>query len=478
MRDAISADKTRAELQAWNQADPRGFVDHTFQLQAEVRRLRDLAAQNSRNSSRPPSTDGPEQPKPKSLRPNSGRKSGGQPGHPGRTLAFSQNPKHTEIHLLGKCACGEDLAGVSPAGYERRQVFDLPPLELACTEQQAEIKKCPGCRQTRTAPFPAGVTAPVQYGSNFRALLACFYDAQMGAGRRIREMCEELFGAPVSEGALQKARQEQFEALEPFEKRLGEILPREPVLLADETGVKVNKVTHWAHVLCTPKLTFFAAHPARGKEAIEAIGIIPRFTGWLMHDFLASYLAFDLCLHTFCKSHPLREWIFLFEQPQQAWAKDLHDLLLEMNRGVQARKALAAPWTDAELARWHDRYREVLGAGRQANPRTPAQNAQTRPKQAKEQNLLGRLEECEPCILAFLWAWELPFANNGAERAGRIIKVRLKIPGCFRTLAGARRPVRIRSYIATLRKHGLPVLAYLRRALAGRPFLPLGSNST
>jgi transposase len=473
-----SVDKSWEELWRWQQADPRGLVTHTFQLQAEVRRLRDAAAQNSRNSSRPPSTDPPEKPQPKSLRQKSGRKPGGQPGHPGRTLEIIDTPQHIQIHPLLECDCGEDLSHEPALDFQRRQVFDLPALELECTEHRAEIKECPCCHRTVTATFPPDIKAPVQYGKNFRALLAYLYDAQEGASLRIGEMCAEMFGYAVSEATLQNARQEQHDALEPFENRLVEILPQEPVLHADETSVPINKVQHWLHVLCTPLLTFFAIHLSRGKEAIEATGIVPRFTGWLMHDFLSIYLGFENCLHTFCKSHLMRELVFLFERHQQQWAKDLYELFLAMLECVKDRRARDAPLTQKEFRRWQQRYRSILQAGRRANPLTPEQSARKRPKQSKEQNLLDRLEGYDDCILAFLWELKLPFTNNEAERAFRMMKVRLKISGCFRTLAGARRHARIRSYISTLRKHGLPVLEYLRLALDGHPFLPQPSQST
>lgn len=470
--------KSRAQLWDWGQAHLDELVDYTLELQQEVGRLRDAAAQNSSNSSRPPSTDRPETPKPKSLRRKSGRPSGGQPGHPGRTLQPSEKPQHLQIHPLHECECGEDLSQEPALDFERRQVFDLPSLRLECTEHRAEIKECPNCGRTSRAPFPDDLNAPVQYGKNFRALLAYLYDAQVGASRRIRQMGQEMFGFAISEATLQKARQEQYDALEPFENRLVEILPQEAVLHADETSVPINKVNHWVHVLCTPLLTLFSVQPNRSKEAIQAIGIIPRFAGWLMHDFLASYLSFENCLHTFCKGHLLRELVFLFEQHQQLWAKDLYDLFLAMRRCVKDRRARDAPLTQAELGRWYKQYRKILRAGRQANPLTPEQTRKTRPKQSKEQNLLDRLARCEDCILAFLWDWRLPFTNNEAERTFRMMKVRVKISGCFRTLEGARRHARILSYISTLRKHGLPVLEYLRHALDGHPFLPLGSQST
>jgi transposase len=322
------------------------LVDYPLELQQEVGRLRDSAAQNSRNSSRPPSTDRPETPKPKSLRQKSGRPSGGQPGHPGHTLQPSEKPQHIQIHPLRECGCGEDLSQEPALDFERRQIFDLPTLVLECTEHRSEIKECPNCGRTSRAPFPADLNAPVQYGKNFRALLAYLYDAQAGASLRIRQMCQEMFGFAISEATLQKARQEQSAALEPFENRLRDILPQEKILHADETSVPINKVNHWLHTLCTPLLTFFSVQPTRGKEAIQAIGIIPRFVGWLMHDFLSSYLSFENCLHTFCKGHLLRELVFLFEQHQQPWAKDLYDLFLAMRLGVKDRKARDAggPW--------------------------------------------------------------------------------------------------------------------------------------
>lgn len=478
MPDIDSADKSLEELWSWQRTDPRGLVDYTWKLQSELRRLRDAAAQNSRNSSLAPSTDRSLPPKPKSLRKKSDRKTGGQPGHPGRTLQPSDRPQRVQIHPCLECSCGQDLSQQPAIDFQSRQVFDLPSLQLECTEHRAEVKECPCCQQACAAAFPPDVKAPVQYGKNFRALLAYLYDAQEGASLRIRQMCVEMFGYAVSEATLQSARQEQYDALQPFENRLVEILPTEPILHADETGVPINKVTHWLHVLCTPLLTFFAIHLHRGKEAIHAIGIIPKFTGWLMHDFLSSYLSFDHCLHTFCKSHLLRELVFLFEQHQQAWAKDLHDLFLAMLKSVEALKARDAPPTQRAYRRWERKYRKILRAGRRANPLSPQQQASKRLKQSKAQNLLDRLEDYDDCILAFLWELDLPFTNNEAERAFRMMKVRLKISGGFRTLDGACRHARIRSYISTLRKHDLPVLEYLRRALDGHPFLPHGTKTT
>lgn len=480
--------KSFKELLAWAKRDLPGLLRWVFGLQAELQRLKDLLAQNSQNSSRPPSSDRQPHarrpkdkdpaPKPKSLRGQSGRKPGGQRGHPGRTLEFCAQPKEIQVHPLQECACGEDLSRQPAQDYERRQVFELPPLQLECIEHRAEIKECPCCHCRQTAPFPAEAKAPVQYGKSFLALLAYLYDAQQCSSRRIHQMCAEIFGRAISESTLQDAREAQAQALEAFEQRLVQILPQEPILHADETGVRVNQVTHWLHILATPLLTFFSLQAKRGAEAIQAIGIIPKFKGWLMHDFLSSYLGFENCLHTFCKAHLLRELVFLFEEHGQAWAGRMHDLFLEMLQRVKQRKARDAPLSAKELEQWHRRYRRILCAGRRAHPLTAEQRRAPRLKRSKAQNLLDRMQAYDACILAFLHEFEVPFTNNDGERPLRMIKVRLKVSGCFRTLAGARRHVRIASYISTLRKHGLPVFDHLLNALHGRPFLPQGSKTT
>ena len=471
MPAGASVDKSLAELQSWAQTDPSGLAQYTFELQAEVRRWREAAAQNSSNTSRPPSTDR-EKPRPKSLRGRSGRKTGGQPGHAGKTLEPREQPDEVVPHPLQGCLCGADLSSQPVTDLERRQVFELPPMKLRCIEHQAEVKNCPCCKRSVTAAFPPGVNAPVQYGSSVRALTAYFYDAQAGASRRVSQIFADLFGGRLSEATIQSAREELHQKLQPFEERLSEVLPRQKVLHADETSLRVDQSKSWVHVLCTPLLTLLTMQLGRGKDSILGSGILARFTGWLMHDFLAGYMSLENCVHTFCKSHLMRELVFLFEVHHQAWANNLYDLFLEMLREVKQRKARDAPFTEPELDEWHRRYWEVLDKGRQANPLTVAQASGQERKQTKEQNLLDRLECYDHCILAFLDNFDIPFTNNEAERAFRFLKSRMKISGCFRTIAGARRHICIYGYISTVRKNGLNVLEYLRSALQGRPFLP------
>ncbi len=214
MRADTSVHKSGEKLWEWGQADLRGLVDYTLELQAECASLRDAAAQNSRNSSRPPSTDRPEHPRPKSLRKKSGRKPGGQPGHPGRTLQFSeQSQAHRRFIPCGSVSAARTFPRSRPSTLNADRYSTCLPSSWNAPNIAPRSRNAPAATNGSTAPFPENVKAPVQYGKNFRVLLAYLYDAQLGASRRIRQMCEEIFGYAVSEGTLQSARQEQYQAL-------------------------------------------------------------------------------------------------------------------------------------------------------------------------------------------------------------------------------------------------------------------------
>jgi hypothetical protein len=154
------------------------------ELRAEVAELRRQLGQNSRNSSKPPSSDSPfVKPAPKSLRRKSGRKPGGQPGHPGSTLALVADPQERLRHEPGPCVgCGADLTDAPEVGLERRQVFDLPPITVRVTEHQLISRRC-ACGATTCGDAPAGVTAPVQYGPRITAIILYLY---VGGVRRPR----------------------------------------------------------------------------------------------------------------------------------------------------------------------------------------------------------------------------------------------------------------------------------------------------
>jgi transposase len=441
---------------------------------ATIQKLEDQLAKNSRNSSKPPSSDGLKKPKTRSLRGKSGRRSGGQEGHPGQTLIQVEEADHVEAHGLEICPhCGADLHGVASAGCERRQVFDVPPGRLQVTEHQAAIKQCPQCGQQAKAEFPAGVSQPVPYGPRFKALAVYFHHYQLLPWARTCETLGDLYGHQPAEELIQRASTAFVEKSEPALAAIRQQLMDADVAHFDETGLRVAGKLHWLHVVCTWLLTYYAVHAKRGQEAMRDHGILPAFRGNAVHDHWASYLQFDNCNHSFCNAHHLRELQFVSEQYQQEWAQEMAGLLLDIKAEVDAAPAEWTTWPPQRLAHFEQRYDEVVAAGFQANPQPPtAPKKRGRPKQSPPKNLLDRWHNHKPQVLAFMYDFRIPFDNNQAERDVRMVKVKQKVSGAFRTLSGAETFCAIRSYISTVRKHGLNVIDAINDAFLGAPFVP------
>lgn len=438
-------------------------------LRQQLQELKGRLAQDSHNSHRPPSRDGLSKPARKSLRTRSGRKAGGQPGHPGQTLQRVKDPDHTQIHELGTCPqCGSRALSREPAvDYESRQVFDLPPRSLEVTEHRAEIKCCPHCGQRVKADFPAGVSAPVQYGPRFQALMVYLNQQQLLPYDRLAQLCEDLFGQPLSAGTVVNANRRVYEQLAPFEWALVQQLPQAEVVHADESGLRVNGKLHWLHVVSTTGLTFYGVHAKRGTEAMDAFGILGACRQWVVHDHWKPYFAYQECLHALCNEHLLRELKFLWEEEREVWARQLSALLL----GLYRRRQRRGEFNERQFNRAWKHFHRIVRRGRYRHPRLA--RGPGRQAQGKAANLLDRLESFDLNILAFLWNERVPFTNNQGERDIRMIKVQQKISGCFRTLRGAQIFCRIRSYISTSRKQGFNVWEALRRAVQTEPLMPL-----
>ena len=448
-----------------------GLEAEVRKLRREVKELKDRLAQNSRNSSKPPSTDGLAKPQPKSLRQKTGRKCGGQPGHPGKTLEQVPDPDHAVIHRLDRCPCGKchghSLRHAAVIGYEKRQVYDLPPKLLEVTEHRAEIKCCPisGCQVT--AAFAEHVTAAAQYGPRFRAQMVYLNNQHFIPYDRLTQLCEDLYGQPLSEATIVAANRRSFERLAAFENRLKVLLPQAPLNHCDESGLRVAGRLHWLHVVSNAQLTFYGIHPKRGSKAMDYFNILPHCKKWIIHDHFKAYFTYTECLHALCNEHHLRELKFLWEEHNEQWADELSRFLLDGNQRRKQHGVLNEKEFKGALAQYH----AILAKGRRRHPRRKDRGAQS-----KAANLLNRLEDYELSVLAFLSEPVVPFTNNQGERDIRMEKVRQKISGCFRTLQGAIVFARIRSYISTCRKRGRNILDELENAILGRPFMPSFAN--
>ena len=443
------------------------------QLQQRIHLLEERLSKNSHNSHLPPSSDRFVR-QPKSLRKKSGKKPGGQEGHAGKTRLWSEIPDEVIVHAVTCCEhCQSDLQAVPPMQIERRQVVDVPAPRLLVHEHHAERKQCPVCHQITAAPFPAEVDAPLQYGMRLGAVAVYLVEPQLLPWARACEVLADLVGAQISEGTLARLIERCAQNLGEVEAHIKEALVQADVLHQDETGLYVKGVRHWMHVACTTQLTHYAVHPKRGKVALDAIGILPRFAGTSVHDGWRSYFLYA-CTHALCLVHLLRELTFLAEEQHLEWAADLKALLLSMKEATdQARKLGLATLHPLEVADWQAQFVALLAHADTTTPTAQAPPGKKgRVKQSAARNLLDRLIDDQEAVLAFLHRLIVPFDNNQAERDVRMVKVQQKVSGSFRSEAGATAFCRIRGYLSTLRKQGVDLLASLEATLRGHPILP------
>ncbi len=292
-----------------------------------IKGLRDQLAKTSQTSHKPPSTDGYK--KPVSLRGSSGKKNGGQEGHEGHTLTAVKNPDHIKVYQVEKCShCQTSLENEGVVGYEKRQEFDIPPVRIEVTEHQAEIKDCPLCGKRNRAEFPSGVTQPVQYGPTFKSWAVYFNNYQFVPLERTCEIFEDLFGHRPSESSVFQANIDLAEYVKPANEAVKQQLIDSAVVNFDESGLRIEGKLHWLHVASDDVLTYYEVHRKRGKDAMEEIGILPKFWGTAVHDHWQSYFGYEECDHSLCNAHHLRELKFIHECYHQEWAKEMTGLLV------------------------------------------------------------------------------------------------------------------------------------------------------
>jgi transposase len=443
-------------------------------LTAEVQALKAQLNKDSHNSHKPPSSDGPaKRPHPRSLRDRSGKPTGGQDGHPGLTRLLVDDPQVVVPHLPEVCGgCGAPLVAGRVVGQERRQVIEIPRPRPEVTEHQAMRMECPVCQTVTVGKFPPEVTQPVQYGPRTKAAAVYLQTYQLLSYERTAEAMGDLFGVCPSEGTLATAQQTAYTELEGVEQAIREALGTADVAHVDETGVRVTGHTAWVHVVSTTLLTFYAHHAKRGRAAIEAIGLLLNFAGRRVHDAWMPYLSLP-GLYALCNAHLLRELISLHEETGQAWVQKLIRLLLSMKAAVAAARTAEQPaLTPKQLAGYEAAFTRFIAEGLRANPPPKPTGKRGRPKQTTARNLLDRLVTHRPAVLVFLHDFRVPFDNNQAERDLRMLKVKQKVSGCFRSSDGANYFCRIRGYLSTLRKQGYSILDGLTSVFSGQPYMP------
>lgn len=446
---------------------------------AEIAELKRRLAANSRNSSRPPSSDGlAKPPAPKSLRRRSGRKPGGQQGHGGGHLAKVAVPDEVVRHPPTCCAgCASDLAGAVVVDEQARQVFDLPEIRLRVTEHVVERRRC-ACGHETTGSFPAGVSAPAQYGPGVRALGIYLIARQHLPYERTAELFKDWLAAPLSTGTLAAFVAQGAEDLQPFLDEIHAQITAAPVAHFDETGARVNGRLRWLFCASTDLLTYYSLHDKRGFDGLDHAGVLPHFTGVAVHDGFKPYRRYTNATHALCNVHHLRELLGIIEahpdDPRQSWAVRIDQLLRDLHATVQRTRASGQDWLDpGELAGYRAAYEQIITQGNHHNPAATIPTGKRGViKQTPARNLLTRLDRDREHVLRFASDFRVPFDNNQAERDIRMIKLQQKISGCWRTITGAQQFLALRAYLSTARKNDQPI-AHVLTALAARdPWLP------
>lgn len=433
-------------------------------------RIADLERQlglNSGNSGKPPSSDGLKK-KParvRSLRERSGKKPGGQQGHPGKTLSRTETPDATIDHFPEICpGCGGPLNEAMATGHTARQVFDLPaPQPLIVTEHRAHACRCAKCGAETRAAFPADVTAPVQYGAHIAAVVVYLLHFQFLPEQRLAMLMADLFGVHLVTATIAGMSRSCAARFQGFAAAVRDHVAAAPVKHMDETGFRVGGKTQWLHIASTIWLTFYRVSPKRGSLMENVLGIV-------VHDHWKPYYTLKGVLHALCNAHHLRELKALVEIEKEDWARKMQRLLRQACHATNLAREQGITLSPRLIALIERRYDAILTEGFAFHAAQPALISSARKRLGRTprrvgHNLLRRLHTRKQDVLRFLSDPTVPFTNNLAEQDGRMMKLRQKISGGFRSEQGAEDFSVIRSLISTARKQGWDIL----RTLTSQP---------
>ena len=462
MNSDSRSEPTREDLEALVRAQAAEIAA----LKARLAELERRLGLNSSNSSKPPSSDGLKKPpRVRSSREPSGKPPGGQKGHKGETLRQAAEPDAIVDHFPSCCAeCGAAVTAAMSAGHSARQVFDLPePSPLVVTEHRAHDCVCAGCGAHTRATFPDGVNAPVQYGPRIAAFVIYLLHYQLLPEDRLAELMADLFGVNLVAATIARMSRGCAARLLDFVATVRGLVAGAAVKHMDETGFRIGGKTQWLHVACTAWLTFYRVCAKRGSLLTGVAGIV-------VHDHWKPYYTMQGVLHALCNGHHLRELRALIDIEKEDWARKMHRLLRRACHAVNLARERGSPLNPRLITLIERRYDAVVAEGlvfheTQAPLRPARSQARGRKPRRTGHNLLLRLSSRRQDVLRFLTNPRVPFTNNQAERDGRMMKVKQKISGGFRSLDGAEDFALIRSFISTAKKQGWNVID----ALSGDP---------
>jgi transposase len=447
-------------------------------LSGRVAALEAQLAKNSRNSSKPPSSDGLDKPapKPKSLRKKSKRKPGGQEGHRGSTLAQVADPDRVIEHRPAECGgCGQDLSGAQTAGVIRRQVFEIPQPRVEVIEHQM-VKVACACGVITCGRAPDGLPeAPAAYGPRAIAIIIYLYVGQFLSKKRTAQAMAALFGMPISTGTIDEATKKAMRTLsveDGFLQQIRDRIAAAGLAHFDETGIRIDGRLRWIHSASTADAVLLTAHDKRGTEAMDAAGVLPGYTGIAVHDAWAPYDTYEnVGGHQLCCAHLLRELLAVIQTDpggnSVAWAQQAIDALMALKTAAdiaveQGARSIQASLLEEQTRRF--KHAALVGIADNHNKQTELES--------KHHALATRMKQRLGDYLRFARDLSVPFDNNQAERDIRMAKLRQKVSGSLRSTTGADRFCAIRSYLATATRHSKNLLNALIDLSQGKPWIP------
>ena len=451
----------------------KALREENVRLLARNIQLETMQNKNSNNSSKPPSTDNNK--KPLNSRKKTGRSSGGQSGHHGSTLLKIENPDNIIDIKKEICNCGCNLSDIE-GKIKTRQVFDLPQIFINVTEYRTHEVVCPDCKQVHKTEFPVTISQPVQYGDNLQALMVYLSNYQLVPLARTTEIIKTLTGKNISQGTVINANNRIYDSLKIFEDAIKDKLKSAEVLHVDESGLRLKGKINWVHVASTSRVTHYAIHKKRGAIATNEIGILPDFEGTMVHDHWKPYYTFTNCTHAECNAHNMRILKGISESFGHIWAVDMGSLLVDIKREVDSLKSKGlTSMAEINIKAYDEKYKTIIAQGKIEDAEKSFVILSTKtgkPVKSDALKLLRKLEDYDVETLSFMYDFNIPFDNNLAERDIRMVKLRQKISGCFRSDNGGSLFCRIRSYISTCNKNGQDIMESLRSAIKGVPFIP------
>lgn len=450
----------------------QALTELVSKLSAENALLKERSNKNSSNSSKPPSSDGLQKPAPKSLRKPSGKKQGGQKGHEGTGFSITQSPDKVIDHVPAVCdACPNygscRFSNIAGKRYEidiivQTKVIQHRALSFPCAKEKGKIL---------TGTFPAHITTAMQYGNNLKAFAVALNTGGMVSIKRTHDILSAVFGVPISTGTIHSMVRDCADKIQMTVERIRKACVDSVLCHFDETGTRVDKQTMWVHNASNERYTYLAVSQKRGQIGMDECNVLPDFKGIAVHDCWKSYWKYGDIQHAVCGAHLLRELTGVMENhPEQTWAKEMLHLLMRMKQVRDRAVGLHQESLSCYYLHQFDReYQRIVASGRAENPiqeKTPGKRG--RQAKGKTRALVERLNDYKESVCLFTRNFIVPFDNNQAERDVRMVKVKTKVSGCFRTKEGADAFAKIMSYLGTANKRKINSFLAIKQALLGQ----------